>query len=151
MHQRGSPPEAYPTALLQSFEGYPLCIHPRPGQTVSARRSVCLSAERRYDTQAWLSAQADKMENTVLSQHTRPSEVPRLPLRRGRHRAGLPGNVETITGSALTPLRESVTALPAPAYRQEGGASSQLAREMVTCSAHSFGHRLSDLIFKSEK
>jgi hypothetical protein len=25
--------------------------------------------------------------------------------------AGLPGNVKTITGSALTPLRESVTAL----------------------------------------
>jgi hypothetical protein len=43
--------------------------------------------------------------------------------------AGLPGNVDMITGSALTPLRESVTALPAPAYRQEGGASSRLARE----------------------
>ena len=142
MHQRGSPPEAYPTALLQSFEGYPLCIHPRPGQTVSARRSACLSAERRYDTQAWLSAQADKMENTVLSQHTRPSEVPRLPLRRGRHRAGFPGNVEIITRS---------TFVPAPAYRQEGGASSQLAREMVIYPAHSFGHGVSDLIFKSEK
>ena len=120
---RGSPPEAYPTALLQSFEGYPLCIHPRPGQTVSARRSVCLSAERRYDTQAWLSAQADKMENTVLSQHTRPSEVPRLPLRRGRHRAGLPGNVEIITGSALTPLWESVTALPS--YPSKAGREIQ--------------------------
>jgi len=34
-----------------------------------------------------------------------------------------------ITWSALTPLRESVSALPAPAYRQEGGASSRLARE----------------------
>ncbi len=34
-----------------------------------------------------------------------------------------------ITRSALTPLRESVSALPAPAYRQEGGASSRLARE----------------------
>ena len=33
-----------------------------------------------------------------------------------------------ITRSALTPLRESVTALPAPAYRQEGGTSSRLAR-----------------------
>jgi hypothetical protein len=29
------------------------------------------------------------------------------------HRAGLPGNVDMITGSALTPLRESVAALPA--------------------------------------
>ena len=29
------------------------------------------------------------------------------------HRAGLPGEADTITGSALTPLRESVTALPA--------------------------------------
>jgi hypothetical protein len=45
------------------------------------------------------------------------------------HRAGLPGNVDMIRGSALTPLRESVTALPAPAYRQEVGASSRLARE----------------------
>jgi hypothetical protein len=34
-----------------------------------------------------------------------------------------------IRGSALTPLRESVTALPTPAYWQEGGASSRLARE----------------------
>jgi hypothetical protein len=47
------------------------------------------------------------------------------------HRAGLPGNVDMIIGSALTPLRESVTALPAPAYRQEGGASSRLAREWL--------------------
>ena len=30
------------------------------------------------------------------------------------HGAGLPGNVKTITGSALTLLRESVTTLPAP-------------------------------------
>lgn len=29
------------------------------------------------------------------------------------HRAGLPGNVDMITGSALTPVLESVTALPA--------------------------------------
>ena len=37
-----------------------------------------------------------------------------------------------IRGSALTPLRESVTALPTPAYWQEGGASSRLARETVS-------------------
>jgi hypothetical protein len=36
------------------------------------------------------------------------------------HRAGLLGNVDMITRSAF---------LPAPAYRQEGGASSRLARE----------------------
>jgi len=36
------------------------------------------------------------------------------------YRAALPGNVDMIIGSAL---------LPAPAYRQEGGASSRLARE----------------------
>ena len=36
-----------------------------------------------------------------------------------------------ITGSALTPLLESVAALPAPAYRQEGGLSSRLARERL--------------------
>jgi len=36
------------------------------------------------------------------------------------HRVGLPGDVDTITGSAF---------LPAPAYRQEGGASSRLARD----------------------
>jgi len=38
-------------------------------------------------------------------------------------RAGLPGNVDMITGSAF---------LPAPAYRQEGGVSSRLARENST-------------------
>jgi hypothetical protein len=43
------------------------------------------------------------------------------------HRARLPGDVDTITGSALTPVLESVAALPAPAYRQEGGASSRPA------------------------
>jgi hypothetical protein len=47
-------------------------------------------------------------------------------------RAGLPANVVMITRSALTPLRESVSALPAPAYRQEGGASSRLDRELET-------------------
>ena len=31
----------------------------------------------------------------------------------GRHRVGLPGNVDMIIGSALTPVLESVTALPA--------------------------------------
>jgi hypothetical protein len=36
------------------------------------------------------------------------------------HRAGLPGNVDMIIGSAF---------LSAPAYRQEGGASSRLARD----------------------
>jgi hypothetical protein len=36
------------------------------------------------------------------------------------HRAGLPGDVDTITGSA---------SLLAPAYRQEGETSSRLARE----------------------
>ena len=45
------------------------------------------------------------------------------------HRTGLPANVDMITGSALTPVLESVSALPAPAYRQEGGASSRLAPE----------------------
>ena len=35
--------------------------------------------------------------------------------------AGLPGNVDMITGSAF---------LPAPTYRQEGGASSRLALEL---------------------
>ena len=51
------------------------------------------------------------------------------PVRTGQARLGLPGDVDMIIGSALTPLRESVTALPAPAYRQEGGASSRLARD----------------------
>jgi hypothetical protein len=46
----------------------------------------------------------------------------KLPARR----AGLPGNVDMIIGSALTPLRGSVTALPAPAYRQEGGHPADL-------------------------
>ena len=38
------------------------------------------------------------------------------------HRAGLSGNENMIIGSAF---------LPAPAYRQEGGASSRLAREAI--------------------
>jgi hypothetical protein len=36
--------------------------------------------------------------------------------------AELPGNVDMIIGSAF---------LPAPAYRQEGGASSRLARDRL--------------------
>ena len=56
-------------------------------------------------------------------------KLPAHPVKTGQARLGLPGNVDSITGSALTPLRESVTALPAPAYRQEGGASSRLARD----------------------
>jgi hypothetical protein len=36
------------------------------------------------------------------------------------HRAGLPGNESMIIGSALTPLRESVSALPAPAAGRRG-------------------------------
>jgi len=47
----------------------------------------------------------------------------------GRQGGQLPGNVDMIIGSALTPLRESVAALLAPAYRQEGGACSRLARK----------------------
>ena len=35
------------------------------------------------------------------------------PVKTGQARLGLPGNVDMITGSTLTPLRESVTALPA--------------------------------------
>jgi hypothetical protein len=41
-----------------------------------------------------------------------------------------------ITGSVLTPLRESVTALPGPAYRQEAGASSRLARDHLGLLPH---------------
>jgi len=51
------------------------------------------------------------------------------PVKTGQARLGLPGNVDIIIESALTPLRESVTAPPAPAYGQEGGASSRLARD----------------------
>ena len=57
-------------------------------------------------------------------------KLPAHPVKTGQARQGLPGNVDMITGSALTPLRESVTALPAPAYGQEGGASSRLARDI---------------------
>ena len=47
------------------------------------------------------------------------------------HRAGLPGNVDMIIGSALTPVLESVAALPAylPTAGRQGGASSRLARD----------------------
>jgi len=50
--------------------------------------------------------------------YQRESEAPRPYLPAGRHRTGLPGNEEFIIGSALTPLRESVTALPS--LQQEG-------------------------------
>jgi hypothetical protein len=53
----------------------------------------------------------------------------RPPIATQSHGRGLPGNVDMIRGSALTPRRESVSTLPAPAYRQEGGESSRLARE----------------------
>jgi hypothetical protein len=43
------------------------------------------------------------------------------PVKTGQARLGLPGNVGVIIGSAF---------FPAPAYRQAGGASSQLAREV---------------------
>jgi len=49
----------------------------------------------------------------MTTRTTTRSEAPCPPLRRGRHRAGLPGNVDMITGSALTPVLESVAALPA--------------------------------------
>jgi hypothetical protein len=47
-------------------------------------------------------------------------------------RAGLPGKENIVTGSALTPVLESVTAFPAPAYRQEGRPSSRLARDVFS-------------------
>jgi hypothetical protein len=49
------------------------------------------------------------------------------------HSAGHPGNVHMITGSALTPVLESVAALPAylPTAGRQGGASSPLARDRL--------------------
>jgi len=40
-------------------------------------------------------------------------ELPAHSGKTGQARLGLPGNVDTITGSALTPVLESVAALPA--------------------------------------
>jgi hypothetical protein len=68
-----------------------------------------------------------RMEYSFISTRIR-NEAPSPYLPIGRHKAELPGSEYVITGSALTPLRESVTAFPAPAYGQEGGASSRLAR-----------------------
>ena len=42
------------------------------------------------------------------------------------HRAGLPGNVVMITRSALTPVLESVSALPAPATGRKAGHPADL-------------------------
>ena len=53
-------------------------------------------------------------------------KLPAHPVKTGQARQGLPGNVDVITRSALTPLRESVAALPAPAYRQEAGHPADL-------------------------
>jgi hypothetical protein len=49
-------------------------------------------------------------------------------------RAGLPGDVNMTRGSALTPLRESVTALLdyLPTAGRQVGAPSRLAREKLT-------------------
>jgi hypothetical protein len=47
------------------------------------------------------------------------------PVKTGQARLGLPGNVDVIIGSAF---------FPAPAYRQEGGAFSRLAREGRLCN-----------------
>jgi len=58
-------------------------------------------------------------------------KLPAHPVKTGQARLGLPGNEEYDYRSALTPLRESVTALPATPLRRDrqGGASSRLARE----------------------
>jgi len=55
------------------------------------------------------------------------------PVKTGQARLGLPGNVDMITGSALTPVLESVTALPAylSTAGRQGGASSRLVREYL--------------------
>src|SRR4030042_6778198 len=50
------------------------------------------------------------------------------------HRAELPGNVDIIIGSALTPLRESVTALPAPAIGRKAGHPADLPVKWITPS-----------------
>ena len=63
--------------------------------------------------------------STLYPERERRNHTVKLPA----HRAGLPGNVDRIIGSALTPVLEFVAALSAPDYRQEGGASSRLARE----------------------
>jgi hypothetical protein len=76
----------------------------------------------------WIQEEAGKRKRRRFFE-VRGSEAPRPYLPAGRHRAGLPGNENTIIGSALTPVLESVSALPAPAYRQEGGSSSRLARD----------------------
>jgi hypothetical protein len=57
---------------------------------------------------------------------TEKVKLPAHPVKTGQARLGLPGNVNMITGSAF---------LPAPAYWQEGGASSRLARENISRSS----------------
>ena len=47
-------------------------------------------------------------------------KLPALPVKTGQAQGGASEDVNTITGSVL---------LPDPDYRQEGGASSRLARE----------------------
>ena len=52
-----------------------------------------------------------------IQPHSEQSDLMRLPA----HRAELPGDVDIMIITSAS--------LPAPAYRQEGGASSRLARE----------------------
>ena len=70
-------------------------------------------------------SESERLKVTALNLF-HPTASPRLPKDRflyaatQSHRAGLPGNIDMITQSALTPLRESVTALPAPAAGRRG-------------------------------
>jgi len=56
----------------------------------------------------------------VIDPNETKAKLPAHPVKTGQARLELPGDVDMITGSALPPT---------PAYRQEGGASSRLARE----------------------
>ena len=77
-----------------------------------------------------LSAEDREIQMLVSTKQKKHSELtglkaklPRPCLPTGRHRTGLPGDVATTAGSALTPLRESVPALPPyPAYQRAGKA-----------------------------
>ena len=71
------------------------------------------------------------------------------PVKTGQARLGLPGNVDMVTGSALTPLRESVTAFPAPAYRQEGLPTGRQAGHPADLTAIAILKDLGVPIFKT--
>jgi hypothetical protein len=92
-------------------------FHERPGQLAITNANLYLSVS---PVKSLFQKEVEIPFDSVRQVKSSLSQI-RLGVKLTAQRAGLPENVDLITGSAF---------LPAPAYRQEGGASSRLAREL---------------------